>query len=86
MYASILSGLVTGQIVRRKPGFWDSDRLRKSKEPVDKFCRPHLERTGKRIPAAHVIDETPMCKACFAGKAIFREEALPGGDGLRVAF
>ena len=53
---------------------------------MDKFCRSHLERTGKRIPAAHVIDETPMCKACFAGKAIFREEALPGGDGLRVAF
>jgi len=34
-----------------KTGFWESDRLRKSKEPVDKFCRPHLERTGKRIPA-----------------------------------
>ena len=40
---------------------------------------------GKRR-AAHVIDEKPMCKACFAGKAIFSEEALPGGDGLHLAF
>ena len=53
---------------------WTNSAGRISNEPA----------SGSR--AAHVIDETPMCKACFAGKAIFREEALPGGDGLRVAF
>ena len=40
------------------------------------FCQPHFERLGTKIPAKHVVADTPMCASCYRGKAILCEEDL----------
>jgi hypothetical protein len=42
------------------------------------WCEPHLERTGARIPAAVIVDNLPMCQACFDGRPIRREIEMSG--------
>ncbi len=37
----------------------------------EKFCAAHLDRTGKLVPATHIVDEEPMCEACFKGQPLF---------------
>lgn len=34
-----------------------------------RFCGPHQERTGQRVPAAHFVG-TAFCRACFGGEAL----------------
>jgi hypothetical protein len=41
---------------------------------MEKFCRPHLARTGKRIPATREVNGEPMCLACFRGRPVNRVE------------
>jgi len=38
------------------------------------LCKPHLDRTGKRIPAVKIVNDEPMCKRCFLGRSIFPAE------------
>jgi hypothetical protein len=33
-------------------------------------CRPHLERTGARVPASRIVSQKPMCSDCFSGKPV----------------
>jgi hypothetical protein len=47
------------------------------------FCQPHFERLGERIPAKHLVDDTPMCANCYRGKAIMSEEDLAVISELR---
>src|SRR5580704_16248888 len=35
----------------------------------DALCLPHKNR-GAQVPAAKIVDGTPMCADCFAGKEI----------------
>lgn len=47
------------------------------------LCQTHFER-GLSVPADLVVDETPMCRACFAGRAVFPEERQGDSGDERV--
>jgi hypothetical protein len=42
------------------------------------WCGPHLERVRVRIAATRIVEGVPMCRNCFAGRAIRREEKKGG--------
>ncbi len=49
---------------------------------IQRFCEPHLRRTGEKIPAARVVAGTPMCLRCFRGSPIpFYIQLLPARTG-----
>jgi hypothetical protein len=49
-----------------------------AKPSVTVPCKPHLQRTGRRIPAARLVGGEPMCKRCFNGHAIDADVEVGG--------
>ena len=39
-------------------------------DAIERFCEPHLRRTGERVQATRTVNGEPMCDACFRGKPI----------------
>jgi len=55
------------------------------------FCKPHLERTGRKVRASRVVNKEPFCEACFQGRmpgtrraASCRPKGLDGAMVLRL--